>query len=66
MSDPNAAAYAATVADQAVSLKLPTFLATRPDVWFQQTEAQFALRGIHDHTTKYYYLLTALDALIAK
>ena len=48
-ADPAAAAAAAV---QAVSLKLPTFLAARPDVWFQQTEAQFALRNITDPTTK--------------
>ena len=34
-------AVAAVTAIHAVSLKLPTFLAARPDVWFQQTEAQF-------------------------
>ena len=62
-ADPAAAAAAAV---QAVSLKLPTFLAARPDVWFQQTEAQFALRNITDSTTKYYYLHTALDPLVTE
>ncbi len=65
MAEP-VAAVAAAVAVQAVSLKLPTFLAARPDVWFQQTEAQFALRNITDPTTKYYYLLTALDPVVAE
>ena len=55
MADPDPAT-AAAAAVQAVSLKLPTFLASRPDVWFQQTEAQFALRNITDSTTQYYYL----------
>ena len=59
-------AVAAAAAVQAVALKLPTFLAARPDVWFQQTEAQFALRNITDPTTKYYYLLTALDPVVAE
>ena len=65
MGDPDPAA-AAAAAVQAVSLKLPTFLASRPDVWFQQTEAQFALRHITDSTTQYYYLLTALDPVVAE
>ena len=57
---------AAAAAVHAVSLKLPTFLASRPDVWFQQTEAQFALRKITDSTTQYFYLLTALDPVVAE
>lgn len=64
MADPPAAATAATL--HAVSLKLPTFLAARPDVWFQQAEAQFALRRITDSTTQYFYLLTALDPIVAE
>ena len=59
----SAAATAAAV--HAVSLKLPAFLASRPDVWFQQTEAQFALRNITD-STKYFYLLTSLDLVVAE
>ena len=66
MSKDTDPAVAAATAVQAVSLKLPTFLATRPDVWFQQTEAQFAIRGITDQTTKYFYLLTALDPVVAE
>ena len=64
-ADP-AAATATAAAVHAVSLKLPTFLASRPDVWFQQAEAQFALRHITDPTTQYYYLLTALDPIVAE
>jgi hypothetical protein len=62
MANPDPA-VAAAAAVHAVSLKLPTFLAARRDVWFQQTEAQFALRHI---TTQYYYLLTALDPGVAE
>ena len=61
-----ATASAAAAAVHAVSLKLPTFLVSRPDVWFQQMEAQFALRHITDSTTKYFYLLTALDPVVAE
>jgi len=65
MTDPDPAA-ATAAAVYAVSLKLPTFLASRPDVWFQQTEAQFALRNITDSTTKYFYLLTSLDPVVTE
>ena len=61
-----ATASAAAAAVHAVSLKLPTFLASRPDVWFQQTEAQFSLRHITDSTTKYFYFLTALDPVVTE
>ena len=56
----------AAAAVHTVSLKLPTFLASRPDVWFQQTEAQFALRKITDSTTQYFYVLIALDPVVAE
>ena len=45
----------------AVTLKLPTFWTSQPDVWFAQVEAQFTLRGIAADDTKYYYVLAALD-----
>ena len=45
----------------AVSLKLPTFWTSQPEVWFAQTEAQFNLRGIVADETKYYYVIAALD-----
>ncbi|KII60614.1 hypothetical protein RF11_12080 [Thelohanellus kitauei] len=45
----------------AVAIKLPTFWTAQPRVWFVQTEAQFHLRGIVSDTTKYYYVVGALD-----
>ena len=45
----------------AVSLKLPGFWTKQPKVWFQQSEAQFALRQITADVTKYYYVVAALD-----
>jgi hypothetical protein len=45
----------------AVSLKLPTFWSSQPTVWFVQAEAQFHIRSITDDTTKYYYVVAALD-----
>ena len=35
-------------------------------MWFQQTEAHFTLRGITEQTTKYFYLLTTLDPVLAE
>ncbi|XP_045127726.1 uncharacterized protein LOC123514144 [Portunus trituberculatus] len=45
----------------AVSLKLPTFWTAQPQVWFEQAEAQFHIRQITADTTKYYYVVSALD-----
>ena len=44
----------------AVSLKLPTFWTSQPQVWFKQSEAQFTIRGITDQTN-YAYTIAALD-----
>ena len=45
----------------AVSLKLPTFWARRPNIWFAQAEAQFDIHKITEEKTKYSYLVAALD-----
>ena len=47
--------------EHAVSMKLPTFWTSQPEVWFAQTEAQFGLRSVSTDETKYYYVLAALD-----
>ena len=47
--------------ENTVSLKLSSFWATQPRVWFKQTEAQFAPRNITADATKYYYVVSALD-----
>lgn len=45
----------------AVSLKLPAFWTSQPQVWFEQAEAQFHIRQITADATKYYYVVSALD-----
>jgi len=50
---------------QAVALKLPTFWTSQPHVWFTQAEAQFHLRNISQDSTKYYYVISALDQSVA-
>ena len=45
----------------AVSLKLPTFWPERAEVWFAQAEAQFSTRGVTSDTTRYHYIVQALD-----
>ena len=49
------------VQGQAVSLKLPTFWTLQPKVWFHQTESQFVSRQITTSSTKYHYVVAALD-----
>ena len=45
----------------AVVIKLPTFWAQQPEVWFLRAEAQFHIHKITDDTTKYYHVVAALD-----
>ncbi len=45
----------------AVSLKLPTFWSSQPQVWFAQAEAQFEIRKLTADDTKYYYVISSLD-----
>ena len=47
--------------ENAVAVKLPTFWAAQPSVWFLQAEAQFHIRKITEDTTKYYHVVAALD-----
>nr|CAB3260873.1 uncharacterized protein LOC100176143 [Phallusia mammillata] len=51
----------ATNSENAVAVKLPTFWTAQPRVWFQQAEAQIALKSIKGDLTKYYYVVSALD-----
>lgn len=51
--------------EHSVSLKLPTFWPSQPEVWFAQAEAQFHLRKITADETQYYYVLAALDQTTA-
>ena len=51
--------------NKAVALKLASFWAHQPRVWFAQAEAQFTLRGITVDCTKYSYLIAALPEDVA-
>ena len=44
----------------AVALKLPTFWANNPKLWFCSVEAQFAIRNIVADETKFHYVVAAL------
>lgn len=52
---PHASIYSATI-------KLPDFWQHNPRSWFQHVEAQFQIRGISQDVTKYFHVVTALDA----
>ena len=41
--------------------KIPPFWRKRPDLWFQQVEAQFNIAGITQDQTKYSYVIGNLD-----
>ena len=49
-----------------VSVKIPPFWTTRPEVWFTLIEAQFATRNITAEDTKYNHAVTALDQSVAE
>ena len=46
---------------KAVVVKLPEFWTDNAKVWFAQTEAQFAVRGVTSSLTKFYYCVGALN-----
>ena len=55
MANANAGVYAASV-------KLPELWQHNPRAWFQHVEAQFQLRGVTQDSTKYFYVVAALDS----
>ena len=44
------------------SVQLPAFDKIEPESWFCVADANFALRKVTDSTTRYYYVLSKLDA----
>ncbi len=62
-----AAPAAPPAAISSVSIKLPHFWTTRPEVWFRQVEAQFATRhpAITIDLTKFNHVVAALDNVTA-
>ena len=44
----------------AVSIKLPEFWTTSPEVWFARVEAQFGTKNITQDQTRYDYVVSAL------
>lgn len=64
-SDSNTTPSSAMPSVSKVAVKLPTFWADKPAVWFAQAEAQFELSGITTESTKYNYVISQLDSRVA-
>ena len=65
MTEPDAAATAPPTALQAlstVSVKLPPFWPSDPEVWFLQVEAQYSTQGIK---TRFNYIVGSLSSEVA-
>lgn len=50
----------------AVSVKLPPLWTSNAKAWFEQAEAQFVLRNIFLEETRYFHVISALDAATAE
>lgn len=59
------AASASTAAVGHVALRLPTFWASNPQVWFLQVECQFALAGVTSQLTRYRHVVSVLPQEVA-
>ncbi|XP_071810876.1 uncharacterized protein [Apostichopus japonicus] len=55
-----------TATMSAVSIKLPPFWPNDPAIWFALIEAQFQTKGITAQTTKYAYVVAALQPEVAE
>lgn len=59
-ADPLTATRAADVSAVTISLKLPVFWPSDPEIWFAQVEAQFACKRITTQWTKLDHVIASL------
>lgn len=56
---------ASALAVAAVSIKIPPFWPTNPEVWFAQVEAQFTTIDVTTHKTRFAYVISSLSPQFA-
>ena len=54
-----------TIAAATVSVKLPPFWPSDPEIWFAQVEATFTTRRITSEKTRFDYMITSLSPEVA-
>ncbi len=64
-SSSSAATPASTTDISAVSLKIPPFWPSNPEVWFAQVEAAFTTQGISLQKTKFDHVIASLSPDVA-
>ncbi|GBN47715.1 hypothetical protein AVEN_132828-1 [Araneus ventricosus] len=48
--------------NSAVAIKTPAFWSDKTELWFAQLESQFALGNISVYSTKFHYVIAALNS----
>ncbi|CAK9821235.1 hypothetical protein ANTRET_LOCUS1 [Anthophora retusa] len=59
--NPAASSEAMTTEVGRVAIRVPQFWPDKPALWFCQVEGQFALNGITQDSTKFFYVMSQLD-----
>ena len=63
---PSTSVWKDAVATNAVTVKIPPFWPSDPELWFAQLEAQFSLKQIRTQSSKFFHVVAALSPMAAR